>query len=322
MIEAVMKGIRSILEVCETVKPKERVLVIADNEGRSTWLGQLVMNVATSMSAEAVLMIIDPPEMKGAEPPAPVAAAMKKADSIIRVTDKAAFAHTTARKEATAAGARYQPIDNIPLEDIIKGITATELQLIKERTEALATLLRQADMARVTTPAGTDLAVSLAGRQSLAIHPLSPVLGGLPYYAEAAIPPVEGTAEGIIVVDIAFVDWNSILRKPVRFTVRQGKVVEVSGSQQDADRLRNVFATYENASNIAELGIGTSHVIPLPMLGTRRDAARLGTAHFAVGRNDDFGGRTRSEVHWDTLMDQATIELDGKCVMREGNLLI
>jgi leucyl aminopeptidase (aminopeptidase T) len=284
------------------------------------WLGQIVMNVAASMDTEVTLIIFDPPEMKGVEPPASIAAAMKKADSIIRITDKAALAHTTARKEASAAGARYQPIDNIPLEDLKKGVTAADIQLIKGRTEVLAQMLTEAETARVTTPAGTDLSVSLAGRQSLAIHPLSPILGGLPYYSEAAIPPLEGTAEGIIVVDIALVDWNCVLRKPVRFTVEKGIAVDVSGAKNDVARLRDVFSKYKNSSNIAELGIGTSHIIPLPMLGTRRDAARLGTAHFALGRNDDFGGVTHSEVHWDILMDDVTVELDGKPVIKDGKL--
>ncbi|MFH1651128.1 MAG: hypothetical protein ABID87_03350 [Chloroflexota bacterium] len=317
-----MKGIRSILEVCSTVRKGQRVLVISDNEGRSMWLGQLVMEVADSMGAEAVLTVINPPEQKGQEPPASVAAAMKHADAIIRVTDKAALAHTTARKEATAAGARYQPIDNIPLEDIQRGVTREEIELIKERTEKLTRLLTEAKQARVTTPAGTDLTVSLEGREGLAIHPLSPILGGLPYYAEAAIAPLEGTAEGVIVVDICFVDWDSVLRQPVRFTVKKGRAVDVSGSPRDEERLRQTFAKFPNADNIAELGIGTSHIIPPPIQGKRRDAARLGTAHFAMGRNDDFGGNTPSEVHWDVLMDRVTVELDGKCVVRDGEILI
>ena len=215
----VMDGIRSILVACETIKPNGRVLVIADNEGKSMWLGNLVMNIADSMGASEVSMIIlNPLEMWAQEPPEAVAAAMKCADSIVRVSDKASLVHTTARKEATAVGARYQPIENVPWEDIKMGVTVEDMQLVKNRTEALAKLLAEADNVKVTTPGGTDITVSLAGRGSLSIHPLSPVLGGLPYYAEAAAPPVEGTAEGTIVVDVAFIDWDFVLREPVRLT--------------------------------------------------------------------------------------------------------
>jgi leucyl aminopeptidase (aminopeptidase T) len=317
----VIEGIRSILAACQAVRPGDRVLVLADNEGQSTWLGQIVMNVANSMQAEAVLAIINPPEQRGAEPPASIAAAMKSVDVTIRVSNKASLVHSTARKEATAAGARYNPID-IPFEDIKNGASSADVLLIKERTEALAQLLTKANKARVTTPAGTDITVNLAGRTGIPLHPLSPLVGGMPYYAEAAIAPVEGSAEGLMVIDIAFIDWDYVLRKPMYIKVKGGKAVDVQGDSQDVEKLQKVLGAYKNASNIGELGIGTSHVVPLPMHGTRRDAARIGTAHFALGRNNDIGGETLSEVHWDALMDKATVELDGRRVLHKGALSI
>lgn len=314
-------GIRSMLDACKVVKPNDRVLIIADNEGQSIWLGQLVMNVVGSMQAEVVMAVINPPEMRGAEPPAPVAEAMKKVDTSIRVSNKAALVHTTARKEATAAGARYCPID-VTIEDIKKGASPDDILQIKERTERLSELLTKAGKARVTTPAGTDISLSLAGRQSLALHPLSPIVGALPYYAEAAISPVEGTAEGTLVIDIAFIDWNHVLREPLHFTVKDGKVKDILSGGQYSEKVRNILSNYENADNIGELGIGTSHIVPFPIYGTRRDAARIGTAHVAFGRNNDIGGETWSDVHMDALMDKATVELDGHPVLNNGELLI
>ena len=314
-----INGIRSIVETCMRVEPEERILVISDNESGPMWVGQLAMNIIGSMGAEVVLTVINPRDILDPEPPAAVAAAMKSVNAVLNITDKAALVHTNARKEATADGVRFYTLSSIPLDDLKQGVTAADIQLIKERTETLAQRLTQANIARLTGPSGTDITMSLTGREGVAIHPVSD-LGSLPYYAEAAIPPVEGTAEGVIVVDIAFIDWNCILRKSIRFLVKKGEVTDVSGDKQDADRLRDVFIKYKNAKNIAELGIGTSHIIPLPMLGTRRDAARLGTAHFALGRKDDFGGETHSEVHWDTLMDMVTVELDGKLVLQDGNL--
>jgi leucyl aminopeptidase (aminopeptidase T) len=154
------------------------------------------------------------------------------------------------------------------------------------------------------------------------IHPLSPVVAGLPNYAEAAISPLEGTAEGEIVVDMAFIDWSCLLREPMHLTVEGGRVVDVKGYKPEVEKLKAVLDKYENASNIAELGIGTSHTTPLPIYGTRRDAARIGTVHFALGRNNDIGGNTWSEIHWDALMSQATVELDGKAVLKNGEMMI
>lgn len=317
-----MKAIRSMLKACKAVEAETQVLVIADSDGASMWMGQLVMNVVNSMGAEAVLTIITPPEITGDEPPPSVAAAMKSVNTIFRITDNVGLVHTTARKEATAAGARFYSIHPAQADDIKRGVLASDIRLISERTRSLTRRLTQANSARVTNPSGTNITMTLTGRKAVALEPLSQGVAGLPDYGEAAISPVEGTAEGIIVADLAIVQWKYLLREPLRLTVKAGKVVDISGSVQDADRLRQITARDENAINIAELGIGTSHIIPLPMHGIRRDAARIGTAHIGIGRNDDIGGATWSRIHVDALMDMATVELDGQCVVTGGALLI
>ncbi len=318
----IASGIHSVLEACEVVHPGETVLIIADNDGRSMWLGQKTMEIVDSLGAEPSMIIINPPEMRGAEPPVTAAAAMKCVNTCIRITTGASLVHTTARKEATAAGMRYCTIGNIPLEDIRRGAAAEDIRLIRERTGALAEKLTLAKEAAIRTPAGTDIILSIADRSGISLHPLSPLVSGMPYYAEAAVAPVEGSVQGTIVVDVAFIDWDYVLLEPVRLEVKDGLVAGLSGPEKEIGRLEAVFSSYENARNIGELGIGTSHIIPLPVLGTRRDAARMGTAHFALGRNNDIGGRTWSEIHWDMVCNNATVELDGVPVLKDGKLLI
>ncbi len=315
-------GIRTILEACEVVRPDDTILIIADNEGRSIWLGQHTMDIVQSMGGNPSMIVINPPEMRGAEPPSAVSAAMKCVNTCIRITTKASLGHTTARKEATAAGMRYCTFGNIPLEDIAAGVNAEDIRFIKNRTQTLADLLSSAREATITTPAGTNITLSISGRSGIALHPLSQIVSGMPYYAEAAIAPVEGTAEGTIAVDVAFIDWDYVLLVPIRMKIKKGLVMDVTGPEQEIKRLENVFSSYKNARNIGELGIGTSHIIPMPIYGTRRDAARIGTAHFALGRNNDIGGQTWSEIHWDMVCNNAAVSLDGKIVLQNGQLVI
>lgn len=318
----ITSGIQSILKACEVVQAGNTVLIIADNDGRSMWLGQKTMDIVDSLGAKTSMIVINPPEMRGAEPPATAAAAMKCVDTCIRITTGASLVHTTARKEATAVGMRYCTIGNIPLEDIRKGAETEDIRLISDRTRALAEKLTSAKQATIRTPAGTDIVLSIADRPGISLHPLSTLVSGMPYYAEAAIAPMEGTAQGTIVVDVAFIDWDYVLLEPVRLKVKDGQVVDFSGPVREIKRLEKVFSSYENARNIAELGIGTSHIIPMPILGTRRDAARMGTAHFALGRNNDIGGQTWSEIHWDMVCNNAMVELDEKPVLKGGKLII
>jgi leucyl aminopeptidase (aminopeptidase T) len=318
-----INGLRSIVENCMHVKPGESVLVVTDNGAEAMWIGQLTANVISSLGAEAIQTIIIPGDIADVEPPAAVAAAMKSVDALIFISDKLEAGHTDANQAARAAGVRCYVINNIPVDDLKKVVSPADLQLIKERTESLAARLAQANVARVTSPSGTSLTMGVTGRGALAAYPSSRGdMGVLPDYAEAATAPVEGTAEGIIVADLAVLQWNYVLREPLRYTVREGRVVDVSGSAEDTERMRKMLSIDENANNIAELGIGTSHIIPWVMRGTRRDAGRIGTAHIGMGRNNDIGGNTFSRIHFDSLISQATVELDGHRVLEGGKLFV
>lgn len=258
-----IQGIKSMLEACAEIKPGERWLVIADNEGRSIWLGQLAMDIITQMGVETVLSIVNPPELEtSGEPPRAIAEAMKNVNAILRIAEKNPYVHTNARKEATAVGVRYYVLKDIPLDDLKRGASPADISLIKERTENLAGRLAQTRVAKITTPRGTNISMNIANRTSLALNPLSHIVSSLPDYAEAAIAPVEGTAEGVIVADLAIIQWEYIFSEPLRYSVKAGKVTEVYGNTQDAEKFRKVISANENNSNIAELGIGTSHILP------------------------------------------------------------
>lgn len=314
-------NLRTMLVACEAVKPGEKILIVADSEAHTAQLGQKILDVILSMGNEATLTIIQSREIDGAEPPAAVAAAMKAVNVIFSVAAKATISHTTARKESTALGVRFHLITGTE-KDLEKEISTEDFRQVKERTIKLSKALRKAKVARVTTKAGTDITFEIGGRATLAVYPGNPFNGPIPYYAESAVTPIEGTAEGTIVVDLAFRNWNYLLEEPVKITVKGGKLVDISGAKKDTDRLWKLVRTDENASNIAELGVGTSHVLPRPLSGSSLDFARYGTAHIALGRNNDIGGNTLSRIHQDVLMNAPTIELDNECVLRDGVVVI
>jgi 2,5-dihydroxypyridine 5,6-dioxygenase len=316
-----INGARSMLEACTQIRPEDSVLIVADDAAGPVWLAQVVRSAVEAMGAEAVCMIMNPRELEKREPPPTVAAAMKTADVTFHVTDKRAIVHTTARTEATEAGHKFYLLHQFDVEILKRGISANDIHLIKERTEGLAKRLAETSIARITTPSGTNMTMSLKGRTPLALHPSNPVIGTLPYYGEAAIAPVEGTAEGTVVVDLSILGWDYLLKEPLKYKVKAGRVVDISGDPEEVAKISKIYSTDANANNVAELGIGTSHMIPGEVRGRRIDAARVGTAHFGIGRNNDFGGSTWSAIHLDSLMSKATIELDGTCVIKDGVLL-
>jgi leucyl aminopeptidase (aminopeptidase T) len=316
-----LKSARSLVEIYAKVKAGERVLVLTDDGPCPMEMGRVVMEVASSMGAEAILLTMKSKEMPGYEPPHAVAVAMKSVNTLFMIFGGVGIEHTNARNEATAAGVRIYCMAEVPHDRFQHEVTGADLEQIKERTERLAEKLTKARRVRVTTPSGTDLVMSLEGRKGLGIHPLwGEGLGTIPDYAEAAVAPVEGTAEGTMVIDIWVSGWGYPLKEAIKCVVKAGRVVEIGGDD-DAERYRRLVATDENASNVAELGIGTSHTIERKYLTTRIGGGTAGYVHIAIGRNNDIGGQTWSRVHVDGLLNRPTVVLDGEIVVKEGSLV-
>lgn len=312
------RGVKLIVETCMEVKPGETILIIADNYARPMRIAEAVMEAVLAIGAEALIIVKTQGRTHGTEPPKPVAAAMKAADSALYISDKFGIGQTSARQEATAVGLRWFNMMGMSEDDLARDISAADIMLVRDNTEKLAERLTQAKSAKVTSAAGTSLTMSLEGRQGLAVHPMSGNLIALvPDYGEATIAPVEGTAEGVIIVDAEIIGWGFVLTEPLRLSVRAGRVVDISGPAEDAERLRQLAAADENANNIAEFAMGTSHLVS-NLRGTRRDAGIAGTVHIAIGRNDTIGGVTQSSIHVDGLLTRVSVELDGKQVLRDG----
>ena len=166
--------------------------------------------------------------------------------------------------------------------------------------------------------------MSLKGRQGIPIHPLaSAAIITVPDYAEAAIAPVEGTTEGVLVADANVQGWNFVLREPLRLTIKKGKINEVSGPEDYVGKLKALLAMDENASNCAaELGIATSHTMTTGLTGVSWEYGMAGTIHIAFGRNNDIGGKTLSKLHRDLMITKSTVWLDDVCVLENGELRV
>ncbi|MFC1989412.1 aminopeptidase [Chloroflexota bacterium] len=327
MTDSIRENLRLILDKMIKIKPGQSLLIVAEPLARAKSMAYTFTEMASSMGVDTVIALMEPRTHTGHEPPPSIAAAMKAADITINITETASIGHTTARKEAREAGKKFFIFGIEESELYFKDpVSFKELEVVKERTEKLAEMMAKASVARATTPYGTDVTMSLEGRDAL---PLSPLSGGagIPLYGEAAISPVEGTTEGVIVADASVRGWGYVLRKPIRFEVKKGKI-QVETVQSDiaeqADRLKKIVLMDKKACNCAaELGIGTCHIGSKLLRGTRySDYALTGTFHIACGRNNDIGGATLSTVHQDVLMTDGTVKLDDTVVLENGELKI
>jgi len=180
----------------------------------------------------------------------------------------------------------------------------------------------------LTTQAGTNLHMSLKGRNGVAVVPFikKGSFGGVPVYAEAACAPLEDSVEGIAVVDGTMIgglsDFEGLVEEPFEVRFEKGRIAGISGGK-DAKRLESLLDTLgEKTLTFAEIGVNSNPKIPKRLIGSRADNAIAGHVHLGLGRNDHIGGASRGDIHLDILVTWATLLLDGKAILEKGNLKI
>lgn len=252
----------------------------------------------------------------------PVAAAAMNACDLVVAPMRTNIAHTEARREAQKNGVR---VICLPEADgqgffLAPGWNADFVGL-RPRIDALAKALNDAATARVTSRAGTDITVSIEGRRGRSLNGFANTVDiSAGYCLEASIAPVEGTAEGRIVVD-ASIPGIGLVDEPVIIEFEKGLAVSIEGGQT-AKTFAALLKSFDdpNVYNLGELGLGMNPECALD--GTMlSDESVWGGVQLALGTSAP-GGLCRAAAHYDTVITKAKLELDGKLVFDETELLI
>ncbi len=310
------EGARVAVETCMGVKRGERVLVVTDPQRLR--IARAVVEVARELGAKTTEICMPVGRRHGEEPPEMVALAMRSFDVVIAPTTYS-LTHTQARLRATKAGARIATMPMITEDMMCSGAMLADYGKVSRLTMKVAALMDRASDVEVTAPAGTELKFSVAGRKT---HPDTGIyhepgdFGNLPA-GEAFIAPVEGTAEGKVVVDGSMADKT---HGRIEITIKRGMAREISGagSKKIAKMLNEAGL---KSRNIAEFGVGTNPKARL-IGNVLEDEKVLGTCHIALGDNSTFGGRVRAGIHIDGIFKNPTVILDGKTLMKNGRLNI
>lgn len=282
-------------------------------------IGALMRIEAQGDGADATLAVISERDSVAAEPPRAVAAAMAAADVVLAPTIQS-LSHTEARREASEAGVRIGTLPGVT-EDMLTRLMSVDLAELRRRGWAVVSALNGGSEARITCRHGSDLRLGLEGRLGIVdAGELSNrgAFGNLPA-GEGFIAPIEGSAEGTLVVD-GSIAGVGLLDTPVSLTIREGHLTETTGSE-GAALLELLTAHGEDGTNVAELGIGTNEEAILTG-NVLEDEKVLGTAHVAFGASTAIGGTVQVPVHLDCVLLEPTVEVDGEEIVRAGELLV
>lgn len=313
-------GAYKLVNVNARVKKGEKVLITTDFEKMS--IARSLATAVYEVGAEPIIMVLPPRPAHGVDPPPGVAEAMKASDVVFQPVAKS-IAHTSATRQTRERGGRVIVMAEFSEEMMISGGMEADFESQRPLCEKMCQLLTEAKQAQVLHELGTDITMSLEGRKGRALTGLATEKGGYaaPPNIEASIAPVEGTANGTIVVN-GSISGIGLLRSLVTIKVKDGKAIYIEGGEE-AQMLKQILESANDplVYNIGELGIGFNPQAKLKGL-MLEDEGSFGAIHIALGSNADFGGLTRASRHIDNIIREATLILDGKMVLEKGQFKI
>ena len=304
---------------CMGAKKDEKILVITDELKRE--IGLSLHENAIRLGFESLLVEMKSGKINGEEPSNVVAELMQKFDVVFCPTEKS-LTHTDARRNASAKGVRIATFPGITNEVMIRGMNA-DYKSISKRTVKLTEILESGNKIHVTAPIGTDITFSIAGRKAYASKGLFHAKGesgNLPT-GEAYLAPVEGSANGVFLVDGSMAGLGLIKNSNIRIEVENGYATKITGGVLAKKLNVMLDKVGKDARNIAEFGIGTNDSAKLSGV-LLEDEKVMGTIHIALGNNVSMGGSVNVPIHLDGVVKKPTVWMDGKLLMRDGKLLL
>jgi 2,5-dihydroxypyridine 5,6-dioxygenase len=202
----------------------------------------------------------------------------------------------------------------------------------EEQVRAAMRRLREAKQMKVTSPAGTALAIRVEGARVGGVWGYTEKPGTLSHWPGGLVLcfPKAGSVEGTLVM--APGDLNLTFKRyaeqPVRMTIERDYVTRIEGESLDAELMRSYFAAWgdREAYAVSHVGWGTNPRARWDalVLYDRRDVngteqrAFAGNFLYSTGANEVAGRHTLG--HFDLPFRGCTVELDGSAVVREGRL--
>lgn len=318
---------RHQLEACR-LRPDERCLVLTDS-AYDPAVSVACLRAALDLGAEALVVTL--PE-DGLDPGAYLAPLYRASDLIVALTPTRVH-YDPHLRAALDAGARALMV--VQPSHTLERLRAEPR--VVERTRAGAARLARAQALRITSAAGTDVRMNVAGRPALAHCGVADGPGQFDFWGGAMveIAPHEGSVHGTLVLspgDQIF-HLGRFVEQPVNMFIEAGRVVAIEGGLDAILLTRYLADLHDDAARlVGHIAYGTDHrarwtaqLTQFPEAGSGNADAEgyLGSVQVELGSNNDayFRGTIESAAHLGLAMLGATLALDGEPVIEAGVLL-
>lgn len=194
-------------------------------------------------------------------------------------------------------------------------------------------MLRNAKTMRVTSPAGTDLAISLAGAQVGGVWGYTSKPGTVTHWPGGLVLafPAAQSVNGTLVLAQGDVNltFKRYLNDPIKLSIERDYVTDIAGTSMDADMMRDYFAAWgdQEAYAVSHVGWGMNPAARWDAMTfyDKRDfngtelRAFAGNFLYSTGANEIAGRHTLG--HFDLPLRNCTVLLDDQPVVQAGRLV-
>src|SRR6185503_19947308 len=259
---------------------------------------------------------------------APVVAALGQSQLVVDCTLEGLM-HAPETPAILKGGARILVISNEHPEALER---MAPDEALATRVRAAMRMLRSAKQMTVTSAAGTDLTIDMAGAATVGIWGYTDRPGTLAHWPGGIVVsfPRSGTVNGTLVLDRGDINltFKRYLEAPVRLALEADYVTRIEGEGADADMMRSYLAAWgdREAYAVSHVGFGLNRKARYETLAMYDRADTNGTELRAVAGNflfstgaNEFAGRFTAG-HFDIPVMRTTIAVDGVEVVRVGVL--
>ncbi|HLB68539.1 MAG TPA: aminopeptidase [Thermoplasmata archaeon] len=188
----------------------------------------------------------------------------------------------------------------------------------------LAGILETGDRVRIKANGGTDLEFSIRGRRAYVYDGVvddediaaGALDAGIPA-GNVNVSPIETSANGTIVFNVSQ-PWAGRLIRQMRWTFDDGKVTSFSGDANSLLLKKEWELSGGDRDRIGTFSIGLN---PRAKYGFLSNGIVRGAVSIGIGGNDAEGGTNKPGFNHMQAVQNATVELDGKPLVRAGKLV-
>ena len=318
------QGAETVIRKWLRIRDGERVTILTDEHCRDQ--AELLLAEARNAGAQAQLLslTLGRGQAGAVLEQEPFSGAIDWSETIIGASR---YSMLTARKirDAAAAGRRYL---SLPLSttDGQPMLAMTFMEMLPaEAANMAAALLKKIKGKKtihVTTPAGTDLHLSVEGRMAGAFT--GDFSSGDPCESscfEVYISPREDRTNGVLVVD-ASLGYIGAPKQPVKVCFQDGKIVEIENNESGKMLQDFLYSFSDDRMYIAaEFGMGLNTCGVCMGECYIEDESAYGTFHIGIGRNLTLGGENDAAGHTDLVCFHPTIWFDEELVYQDGEIV-